>query len=134
MTRGTRKQHIVRATLESIAYQTRDVAEAMVEDSGVEIESLRVDGGAVKNNFLCQLQANILETEIARPVVDETTALGAAYAAGLAVGYWGSEDELRENWQTDREFSPEADPEDVERRYGRWQEAVERSKDWARKE
>jgi len=134
MTRGTRKQHIVRATLESIAYQTRDVAEAMVEDSGVEIESLRVDGGAVKNNFLCQLQANILETEIARPVVDETTALGAAYAAGLAVGYWGSEDELRENWQTDREFSPEADPEDVERRYGRWQEAVERSKDWAREE
>jgi len=82
MTRGTGKEHIVRATLESIAYQTRDVAEAMEADSGVETTSLRVDGGAVKNNFLCQLQSDIIQTEIARPEVDETTALSAAYAAG----------------------------------------------------
>ncbi|NUE02837.1 glycerol kinase GlpK [Halorubraceae archaeon YAN] len=131
MTRGTRREHIVRATLESIAFQTRDVAEAMEEDSGIDLQSLRVDGGAVKNNFLCQLQSNIIDTDIARPVVDETTALGSAYAAGLAVGYWDTIDELRDNWQIDREFSPK-DTSDVDARYGRWQEAVERSLDWAR--
>ncbi|NUE02243.1 glycerol kinase GlpK [Halorubraceae archaeon YAN] len=131
MTRGTRREHIVRATLESIAFQTRDVAEAMEEDSGIDLQSLRVDGGAVKNNFLCQLQSNIINTDIARPVVDETTALGSAYAAGLAVGYWDTIDELRDNWQIDREFSPK-DTSSVDARYGRWQEAVERSLDWAR--
>ncbi|ELZ98881.1 glycerol kinase [Haloferax mucosum ATCC BAA-1512] len=131
MTRGTRREHIVRATLESIAFQTRDVAEAMESDSDIDLSSLRVDGGAVKNNFLCQLQSNILDTEIVRPQVDETTALGAAYAAGLAVGYWETMDELRANWQVDREFEPK-DPQNVEHRYGRWQEAVERSLDWAR--
>ncbi|WP_049985317.1 glycerol kinase GlpK [Halobellus rufus] len=133
MTRGTRREHIVRATLESIAFQTRDVAEAMTEDSGIELSGLRVDGGAVKNNFLCQLQADVVGTDIVRPEVDETTALGAAYAAGLAVDYWGSLDELRENWRVDREFEPER-AADVETRYGRWQEAVERSLDWARDE
>src|SRR6056297_1420870 len=107
MTRGTRREHVVRATLESIAYQTRDVAEAMVADSDIEMESLKVDGGAVKNNFLCQLQADIIGAEIVRPEVDETTALGSAYAAGLAVGYWDTPDELRENWRVDREFTPE---------------------------
>ncbi|MFC4356586.1 glycerol kinase GlpK [Halobium salinum] len=132
MTRGTRKEHIVRATLESIAFQTRDVMEAMEADSGIEMNDLRVDGGAVKNNFLCQLQANILDTTIVRPQVDETTALGSAYAAGLAVGYWETMDELRDNWQVDREFESDSDAEGVERRYGRWSEAVERSKDWAR--
>ena len=131
MTRGTRREHIVRATLESIAFQTRDVAEAMESDSDIELSSLRVDGGAVKNNFLCQLQSNILGTEIVRPEVDETTALGSAYAAGLAVGYWETLDELRTNWQVDREFNP-SNPKNVEHRYGRWQEAVERSLDWAR--
>ena len=131
MTRGTRREHIVRATLESIAFQTRDVAEAMEEDSGIDLQSLRVDGGAVKNNFLCQLQSNIINTDIARPVVDETTALGSAYAAGLAVGYWDTIDELRDNWQIDREFSPK-DTSDVDARYDRWQEAVKRSLDWAR--
>jgi glycerol kinase len=134
MTRGTRKEHVVRATLESIAYQTRDIAEAMEADSGVETTSIRVDGGAVKNDFLCQLQADILGTEIARPEVDETTALGSAYAAGLAVGYWDDIDELRENWQVDREFSPEMDRERADRMYGRWDDAVERSLDWAREE
>jgi len=133
MTRGTRREHIVRATLESIAFQTRDVAEAMTEDSGIELSGLRVDGGAVKNNFLCQLQADVVGTDIVRPEVDETTALGAAYAAGLAVDYWASLDELRENWRVDREFAPDR-ADDVDARYGRWQEAVERSLDWARDE
>jgi glycerol kinase len=132
MTRGTRREHVVRATLESIAFQTKDVAEAMVEDSGIELGSLRVDGGAVKNNFLCQQQANIIDTNIVRPVVDETTALGSAYAAGLAVGYWETIDELRDNWQIDRDFAPDADADSVADRYARWGEAVERSKDWAR--
>ena len=134
MTRGTRKEHIVRATLEAIAYQTRDVAEAMEADSGVETTTLRVDGGAVKNNFLCQLQSDIIQTDIARPEVDETTALGSAYAAGLAVGYWDTVDELRDNWQVDREFSPERDGAEVDRMYSRWDDAIERSLDWAREE
>ncbi|MEF8913708.1 glycerol kinase GlpK [Natronomonas sp.] len=131
LTRGTERAHIVRATLEAIAYQTRDVVEAMVEDSGLELTDLRVDGGAVKNNFLCGLQADILESDIVRPVVDETTALGAAYAAGLAVDYWESVDELRDNWRIDREFSPDS-AADIDRRYERWSEAVERAKGWAR--
>jgi len=134
MTRGTRKEHIVRATLEAIAYQTRDVAEAMEADSGVETTTLRVDGGAVKNNFLCQLQSNIIQTDIARPEVDETTALGAAYAAGLGVGYWDTVDELRDNWQIDREFEIEMDSDEADRLYSRWDDAVERSRDWAREE
>ena len=134
MTRGTRKGHIVRAALESIAFQTRDVAEAMISDSGIEMGSLRVDGGAVKNNFLCQLQANIVDTTIVRPVVDETTALGSAYAAGLAVDYWETVDELRDNWQIDREFTPDGDRGDLAHRYERWGEAVECAKDWAREE
>ncbi|WP_226038894.1 glycerol kinase GlpK [Natrinema sp. DC36] len=132
MTRGTRKEHVVRATLESIAYQTRDVATAMEADSGIEMTSLKVDGGAVKNNFLCQLQSDIIGSEIVRPVVDETTALGSAYAAGLAVGYWSDPDELRSNWQVDAEFEPEMDPDDADRRYDRWSDAVDRSRDWAR--
>jgi len=131
MTRGTTKEHIVRATLESIAYQTRDLAEAMEADSGVEMTSLRVDGGAVKNNFLCQLQSDIIQTDIVRPEVDETTALGSAYAAGLAVGYWDTVDELRDNWQIDRDFSPEREQEEVDKLYSRWDDAVERSKNWA---
>ncbi|GAB3416090.1 glycerol kinase GlpK [Haloparvum alkalitolerans] len=134
ITRGTRKEHIVRATLESIAYQTRDVAEAMEADSGVETTSLRVDGGAVKNDFLCGLQSDIIQTDIVRPEVDETTALGSAYAAGLAVGYWESLDELRDNWQVDRTFEPEMDEAKADRMYDRWDDAVERSLDWAREE
>src|SRR6056297_84670 len=133
MTRGTRKEHIVRATLESIAFQTLDVAEAMEADTGLEITSLKVDGGAVKNNFLCQQQADIIGAEIVRPEVDETTALGSAYAAGLAVGYWDTVDELRENWRVDREFTPE-ETDDVDERHERWTEAIERARDWAREE
>ncbi|RQH01733.1 glycerol kinase GlpK [Natrarchaeobius oligotrophus] len=134
MTRGTRKEHIVRATLESIAYQTRDVAEAMEADSGIEMTALKVDGGAVKNNFLCQLQSDIIGTRIVRPVVDETTALGSAYAAGLAVGYWDDLEELRSNWRVDREFDPEMDEDLADERHERWSQAVDRSRDWARDE
>jgi glycerol kinase len=132
MTRATRREHVVRATLESIAYQTRDVVEAMEADSGIETRGLRVDGGAVKNNFLCQLQADILGTEIYRPLVDETTALGAAYAAGLAVGYWDSPEALRDNWQLDATFEPDPESGEWDLKHGRWREAVERAKDWAR--
>ena len=132
MTRGTRKEHIVRATLESIAYQTRDVAEAMEADSGIDMGQLRVDGGAVKNNFLCQLQADIIDTGIVRPEVDETTALGSAYAAGLATGYWDSVDELRDNWQVDREFDSEMENETADEMYSRWDDAIEQASDWAR--
>jgi glycerol kinase len=134
MTRGTRKEHLVRATLESIAHHTRDVAEAMAADTGTETTTLRVDGGAVKNDFLCQLQSDVLQADLVRPVVDETTALGAAYAAGLAVGYWDSTDDLRSNWQTDRRFAPEMDAAEADRRHARWGEAVSRARDWARDE
>ncbi|RQG92074.1 glycerol kinase GlpK [Natrarchaeobius chitinivorans] len=132
MTRGTRREHVVRATLESIAYQTRDVAEAMEADSGIEMTSLKVDGGAVKNNFLCQLQSDVIGSRIVRPVVDETTALGAAYAAGLAVGYWADLEALCSNWRVDREFEPEMDEAVADERHERWIQAVERSRDWAR--
>jgi len=134
LSRGSQKAHVVRAALESAAYQTRDVTEAMESDSGVEIDRLRVDGGAVRNDFLCQLQSDIVGTTVVRPRVDETTALGSAYAAGLAVGYWNSVDELRDNWQVDREFNPEMDSEQADRQYDRWGDAVERSLDWAREE
>jgi glycerol kinase len=132
ITRGTRREHLVRATLESIAYRTRDVAEAMEADAGVGIDRLKVDGGAVENDFLCELQADVLGATVVRPAVDETTALGAAYAAGLGVGYWSDADELREHYRVDRAFEPAADADDVDRRYERWGEAVERSLDWAR--
>jgi glycerol kinase len=131
MTRGTRREHLVLATLESIAYQTRDIAEAMEADSGVETTSLRVDGGAVRNNYLCQLQSDIIQTDIVRPEVDETTALGSAYAAGLAVGYWDSVDDLRSNWKVEREFEPEMEQAEADDKYDRWDDAVERSLDWA---
>jgi glycerol kinase len=129
MTRGTRREHVVRAVLESIAFQTRDVAEAMEADTGLEIDQLQVDGGAVRNNFLCQQQADTIGADMVRPQVDETTALGSAYAAGLAVGYWNDVEELRENWQVDRTFEPD-DTENVDERYEDWERAVERSLDW----
>ncbi len=132
LTRGTRREHVVRATLESIAFQTRDVVEAMAADSGVTVDTLRVDGGAVKNNFLCQLQADVVGAEVVRPEVDETTALGAAYAAGLAVGYWDSTADLRRNWRVDRSFDPDLDRETADARFERWHDAVERAKGWAR--
>jgi glycerol kinase len=130
ITRGTKREHVVRATLESICYQTRDVIETMNADSGIPLKLLRVDGGAVKNNFLCQLQSDILQVQVLRPTVQETTALGAAYAAGLAVKFWKDMDELRSNWVIDRTFEPIMNPEKSEMLYSRWKRAVERARDW----
>ena len=131
MTRGTSRGHIVRAALESIAYLTRDVIEAMTADANVDVRRLSVDGGAVQNDLLCQLQADVLGVPIDRPVVEETTGVGAAYAAGLAVGYWADTDELSAHVAIDRSFSPEADQDRVNRNYDRWRAAVERASDWA---
>ncbi|RMG58402.1 MAG: glycerol kinase [Bacteroidetes bacterium] len=133
LTRGTTKAHIVRATLESLAYQTRDVLDAMEKDAGTPIKALRVDGGASANNLLMQFQADILDTPVERPAVIETTALGAAYLAGLAVGYWQA-DQLTEAWQVDASFSPEMSAETRQQLYGRWQEAVRRTMKWEKAE
>ncbi|MDL2263639.1 glycerol kinase GlpK [Synergistaceae bacterium OttesenSCG-928-I11] len=130
ITRYTRKEHIIRATLESICYQTRDVARAMEADSGVSLAELRVDGGAVKNNLLMQMQADILGGTVVRPVVNETTALGAAYAAGLATGFWRDTDELRANWAEDTRFEPAVSEAKRESGYRRWKKAIEKSKGW----
>ncbi len=132
LTRGSTAGHIARAALESIAFQTRDVLEAMKADSDIEMGELRVDGGAASNNTLMQFQADILGIPIVRPKILETTALGAAYLAGLAVGYWDSFDELRNQWQMDRTFQPRMAPDQVKRLIERWQEAVERAKAWAK--
>ena len=105
LTRGTDKSHLIRATLESLAYQTRDVLDAMEKDAGVPLASLRVDGGACANNLLMQFQSDILKTKVERPKVIETTALGAAYLAGLAVGFWTPRN-IKKGWQLDRAFSP----------------------------
>jgi glycerol kinase len=131
LTRYTTRAHIVRATLEAICYQSREVIQAMQKDSGVNLKSLKVDGGAVKNNMLMQLQADILGAEVVRPIVNETTALGAAYAAGLAVGYWKSIEELRKNWGLDRTFEPSWNASRREEGFADWKRAVERAKGWA---
>jgi glycerol kinase len=130
LTRYVRKEHIIRATLESICYQTRDVVEAMNKDSGVPLAELKVDGGAVKNSLLMQLQSDILGAKVIRPVVNETTALGAAYAAGLAVGFWKNLDDLRANWAEDVRFAPLASAEKREAEYKGWKKAIEKSKGW----
>lgn len=124
LTRGTSKEHFVRATLESLAYQTKDVLSAMEADSGIELKTLRVDGGAVKNNFLMNFQSDILNVPVERPVVNETTALGAAYLAGLAVGYWESQEEIAKQWAIDRSFDPKMSEEDRDQLYGGWKKAV----------
>lgn len=130
LTRGANKNHIIRATLESIAYQTRDVLDAMQEDSGIELCSLKVDGGATANNFLMQFQADILGSQVERPVVTETTALGAAYLAGLAVGFWDSRDEIKKNWSVDRMFKNQIETDKRSKLYAGWKKAIERSKNW----
>lgn len=134
LTRGTGRAHIVRATLEAIAYQTRDVLTAMIADSGLSLSALRVDGGAVKNDFLMQFQADILGVPVERPQVTETTALGCAYLAGLAVGYWHSQEEISTNWAVERTFTPTMPETQRESLYRGWQRAVERARDWAREE
>jgi glycerol kinase len=130
LTRYVDRRHLVRATLESVCYQTLDVAEAMEQDSGVPVKTLKVDGGMVQNNFLMQLQADILGTPVVRPTVSETTALGASYAAGLAVGFWSSLDELRSNWQVDRTWEPGWSDEQRQAGRASWKKAVERTRDW----
>lgn len=130
LTRGAKKEHLIRATLESIAYQTKDVLEAMQNDSGIELKSLKVDGGASNNNFLMQFQSDILNVKIDRPKIVETTALGAAYLAGLAVGFFKSKEDIKKRWVCDREFEPKMSEEVREKSYKDWKRAVERSLAW----
>ncbi|ARJ20771.1 MULTISPECIES: glycerol kinase GlpK [Bacillus] len=128
VTRGTTKEHFIRATLESLAYQTKDVLCAMEADSGIELNTLRVDGGAVKNNFLMKFQSDILDVPVERPVINETTALGAAYLAGLAVGYWKNQDEIKAQWHMDKRFEPTMEAETSEELYAGWKKAIEATK------
>ncbi|MCB0543458.1 MAG: glycerol kinase GlpK [Saprospiraceae bacterium] len=125
LTRGSSRSHLVRATLESVAYQTKDVLDVMEKDSGIRLKALRVDGGMVRNNFLMQFQSDVLGVDVERPVVQETTALGAAYLAGLAVGYWKDEADIAKNWQLDATFNPQMSPEQADQLYRGWQKAVE---------
>ncbi|MEP9412861.1 glycerol kinase GlpK [Gordonia sp. VNQ95] len=127
LTRFANKGHIARAALEASAFQTREVIEAMQADSGVTLSTLKVDGGMVVNNLLMQFQADILDVPVVRPVVNETTALGAAYAAGLAVGYWDDEDEIRQNWAEHTRWTPAMDTDERDRLYREWNRAVEHS-------
>ncbi|WP_203247828.1 glycerol kinase GlpK [Sporosarcina beigongshangi] len=124
LTRGTSKEHFVRATLESLAYQTKDVLDAMEADSGISLKKLRVDGGAVANNFLMQFQSDLLNVPVERPVISETTALGAAYLAGLAVGFWKDRSEIAKHWHLDKQFQPEMEQDVREEIYGGWQKAI----------
>lgn len=125
LTRGSSRSHLIRATLESVAYQTKDVLSVMEKDSGITLKGLRVDGGMVRNNFLMQFQSDILRVNVERPVVQETTALGAAYLAGLAVGYWADKNDIAGNWQLDQSFKPEMTENEADGLYAGWQKAVE---------
>ena len=133
MTRGTKDAHIARAALDSIAYQTMDVLKAMESDAGMKIRELRVDGGATANNLLMQFQADIMETQVIRPKVTETTALGAAYLAGLAIGFWDSVETIRKQWQEDAKFTPSMDAEKRTALTKDWQRAIRAAKAWAEK-
>jgi glycerol kinase len=130
ITRGFSRAHLVRATLESLAYQTYDICKAMEQDSGIPIAGLKVDGGACANDFLMQFQSDILATEVHRPKCIETTALGAAYLAGLAVGYWESLEDIRSNWAIDRVFSPDMETEKKEELLKGWHKAVRCAQLW----
>jgi glycerol kinase len=130
LSRFHNRAHLARATLEAICFQTRAVLDAMVDDSGVQLELLKVDGGATANNMLMQLQADVLGVPVVRPVVAETTALGAAYAAGLATGFWKDVNSLRQNWKADRRWEPRWSADQRETAYRGWQKAVERTLNW----
>jgi glycerol kinase len=130
LTRGTERAHVARAALEAIAYQVRDVVGAMSADAGLPPAELRADGGAVRNDFLMQFQADVLGIPVVRPIVTETTGLGAATLAGLAVGLWRNTDELATLWQTDTRFEPQMTPAERDRLYAGWQRALERAKGW----
>ena len=133
LTRGANKEHILRAAEESIAYQSRDVLEIIQKDSGIGLKKLKVDGGAVRDNFLMQFQSDILGVPVVRPQVIETTALGAAYLSGLAVGYWKDKEEIAQKWKVDKEFSPNMDEKIKEKLYKGWKKAVSRSLNWEEK-
>ncbi|RZI43592.1 glycerol kinase [Herbaspirillum sp. HC18] len=133
ISRGTTKAHIARATLASIAYQTADVLEAMQKDAAIGLTELRVDGGAARNNLLMQFQADVLGVPVVRPVVTETTALGAAYLAGLAVKYWGSKDEISAQWQVEQRFEPAMSDDERAERLSAWRRAVQRAQHWVEK-
>ncbi|MDP1744924.1 MAG: FGGY-family carbohydrate kinase, partial [Bacteroidota bacterium] len=124
LTRGITKEHLIRATLEAITYQVKDVLMAMEQDSGIQLKSLRVDGGAARNNLLMQFQSDILEVPVDRPVVNETTALGAAYLAGLSAGFWKNREEIAKQWLVDKTFSPSLGRETVSELYDGWKTAV----------
>lgn len=132
LTRGVNKYHIIRATIESLAFQVNDVLEVMKSDSGIELQTLKVDGGASSNNLLMQMQADIIEAPVHRPTCVETTAMGAAYLAGLAVGYWDSIEEIKDNWLIDRQFTPEISSEESEAKRRTWKKAVKCAFDWAK--
>ena len=134
LTRGVNKYHIIRATLDSIAYQTNDVLEAMAMDSGIRLSKLKVDGGASANNYLVKTQADISDAPVLRPKCVETTAMGAAYLAGLAVGYWAGTEDIRKNWAVDREFIPSLSREIRERKIRGWKKAVKYTMHWAKDE
>jgi glycerol kinase len=134
LTRGVNKYHIIRATLDSLCYQTNDVLQAMKADSGIDLAALKVDGGASANNYLMQTQADIIGAPVQRPQCVETTAMGAAYLAGLAVGYWHSIDNIRKNWAIDRTFSPAIDESLRAKRIKGWNKAVKCAFDWAKED
>ena len=131
LTRGSAAAHIARAALESIAYQTAEVLAAMEADSGIRLAEMRVDGGAARNDMLMQFQADLLGVPVVRPRVTETTALGAAYLAGLAVGYWAGGEDFAAQWQPERRFEPRMEREEAEALMSRWRKAIERAKNWA---
>ena len=133
LSRGANKEHFIRASLESIAYQTYDVLKAMEADSGIKLSALKVDGGASANNFLMQFQSDILNTEVRRPRCVETTAMGAAYLAGLAVGYWKDKEDVKQNWDIDRVFQPKIETEKRQKMLKGWKKAVQYAHGWARK-
>jgi glycerol kinase len=130
ISRGTTSAHIARAALEGIAFQTMDVLDVMEKDTGLKVKELRVDGGASANNLLMQFQSDIINTSVARPRIIETTALGAAYLAGLATGFWDSIEEIKQQWQIDKKFEPQLKPSDTEVMKGKWADAVKRAKAW----
>ena len=134
ITRGVNKYHIIRATLESLAYQVNDVLRAMEADSGISLSALKVDGGASANNFLMQTQADLIAAPVKRPKCIETTAMGAAYLAGLAVGYWASKEDVIKNWAIDRTFTPEISADDAAKKVKTWKKAVTYAFNWAKED
>jgi len=134
LTRGTNRAHIARAALESIAFQTYDVLKAMESDSGIKVKELRVDGGATANNLLMQFQSDVLGIPIVRPKISETTALGVAYLAGLAIGYWNGFEDIINQWKIDKKFEPNSEANEIQKKIFFWNKAVEHSKFWLNEE